>query len=163
MTNMQNKVYKEMGVGSAGLIAKGLHSYFMCFHAPAKDDSISAGSFVQLDADGKHIIGATGNPVTGKVVGVAIKDHFISSVDNTAVFNKNDIVTYLVKGCIFIETKIPAQVGQYVFLKNADGGVGFNDNPTIENWTNTGFKVVLGTGAAVNADRGFDIIAIMSE
>lgn len=159
--NLQNKVYK-MGTGSAGQIAKGLHSYFMAFHSPALDDSVKVGSFVQLDTNGKFIKG-TSQAITGDVVGVALKDQFISSIGNTQFFNKNDIVTYISKGCVFIETKVPAKVGQYVFLKNDTGDLVFDNTNTKENHTYTGFKVVLGTGDAVNADMGFDIIAILSE
>lgn len=163
MTNMQNKV-TGMGVGSAGQIAKGLHSYFMAFHAPVKEDnSVCAGCFVQLDADGKHIKGASGVAISGKIVGVALKDQYISATDNTAIFKKNDIVTYLTKGCVFIETKTPAKQGQYVFLKNDNGSLVFDNAKTKENHTYTGFQVVLGTGNAVNTDEGFDIIAILSE
>lgn len=162
MTNMQSKVYKEMGVGSAGLIAKGLHSYFMAFHAPVKDDnSVCAGCFVQ--ADGKFVKGASGNAITGQILGVALKDQYISTTDNTAIFKKNDIVTYMTKGCVFIETKTPAKQGQYVFLKNDNGTLVFDNAKTKENHTYTGFRVVLGTGDAVHTDEGFDVIAILSE
>lgn len=164
MTNMQNKVYKEMGTGSAGEIAKGLHSYSMLFHGSVKEnDNVCAGCFVQTtDVEG-IVKGASGNAIDHPILGVVIKDHFISSTDNTAIFKKNDVVTYLSKGCVFIETKTPAKVGQYVFLKNDNGTLVFADTNTKADHTYTGFRVVKGTGNAVNADLGFDIIAILSE
>lgn len=161
---MQRKVYKKMGIGSAGLIAKGVHNYFVAFEAPVlENDSVCVGCFVQLADDKKHIVGASGNAITGKIVGVAIKDHFISATENTHIFKKNDIATYVSKGCVFIETKTPAKTGQYVFLKNADGALVFNDSETLADHTFTGFQVVQGTGDVINADLGFELITILSK
>ena len=164
MTNMQKKVYKEMGVGSAGEIAKGFHSYLMLFHGSVKEnDNVCAGCFVQTtDVDG-IVKGASGNAIDHPIFGVVVKDHFISAPNNTATFNKENEVTILYKGAIFIETKTPAKVGQYVFLKNDDGALVFGDTDTKDDHTYTKFKVAKGTGSAVNTDLGFDIIIIVSE
>ena len=64
---------------------------------------------------------------------------------------------------VYIETKSPAKVGQYVFLKDDNGTLVFDDTETKADHTFTGFKVVKGTGTAVNTATGFDIIAIISE
>lgn len=164
MTNMQKKVYKEMGVGSAGEIAKGLHSYSMFFHGSVKEnDNVCAGCFVQTtDVEG-IVKGASGNTIDHAIMGVVVKDHFINATDNTAIFNKDNAVTILYKGAVFIETKTPAKVGQYVFLKNDTGALVFDDTDTKEGHTYTKFKVAKGTGSAVNTDLGFDIIMIVSE
>lgn len=164
MTNMQNKVYKEMGVGSAGEIAKGFHSYLMLFHGGVEDnDNVCAGCFVQTtDVEG-IVKGASGNTIDHPIFGVVVKDHFINATDNTAIFNKDNVVTILYKGAIFIETKSPAKVGQYVFLKNDTGALVFDNTDTKEGHTYTKFKVAKGTDSAVNADLGFDIIVIVSE
>ena len=163
MTNMQSKVYKEMGVGSAGEIAKGFHNYLMLFHGSVKEnDNVCAGCFVQTtDVEG-IVKGASGNAIDHPIFGVVVKDHFINATDNTAIFNKDNAVTILYKGAIFIETKTPAKVGQYVFLKDDTGALVFDNTDTKEGHTYTKFKVAKGTGSAVNADLGFDIIVIVS-
>ena len=161
MTNMQKQVSKEMSLGSAGEVLKGLHSLYLENAYSAKDFSVKAGCFVQLD--GNFIKGASGSAITGKIVGVAIKDHFINTTENTHFFQKNDIATYLSKGCVFIETKTPAKTGQYVFLKNADGALVFNDSETLADHTFTGFQVVQGTGDVINAELGFELITILSK
>ena len=162
MTNIPNKV-NPMGVGVAGQIAKGLHSYSMLFHGTAKDDSVCVGCFVQATDNEGIVKGASGNAIDHKILGVAIKDHYVSATKNTAIYAPNDLVTYLTKGVVYIETKSPAKVGQYVFLKNDNGTLVFDDTETKADHTFTGFKVVKGTGTAVNTATGFDIIAIISE
>ena len=163
MTNIPNKV-NPMGVGVAGQIAKGLHSYSMLFHGSVKEnDNVCAGCFVQTtDVEG-IVKGASGNNIDHAIMGVVVKDHFINTTDNTAIFNKDNAVTILYKGAVFIETKSPAKVGQYVFLKNDNGTLVFDDANTKESHTYTGFRVAVGTGTAVNTATGFDIIAIISE
>lgn len=162
MTNMQTKI-NPMGVGTAGQIVKGILNYCMLFHGSAKDDSVCVGCFVQAtDTDG-IIKGASGNAIDHKILGVVIKDQYITAGDNTAIYKPNDAVTYLTRGVVYIETKTPAKAGQYVFLKNDNGTLVFGDTNTKENHAYTGFKVVKGTGTAVNTETGFDIIAIISE
>lgn len=161
MTNMPNKI-KKMGVGTAGQIVKGVHNYCMLFHGSVKDDSVCVGCFVQAtDVEG-IIKGASGNAIDHKILGVVIKDQYITAPDNTAAYKPNDVATYLTKGVVYIETKTPAKAGQFVFLKNDNGTLVFADTETKADHTFTGFKVVTGTGTAVNAEQGFDIIAIMA-
>ena len=162
MTNIPNKV-NPMGVGVAGQIAKGLHSYSMLFHGTAKDDSVCVGCFVQATDNEGIVKGASGNAIDHKILGVAIKDQYISATKNTAIYAPNDLVTYLTKGVVYIETKSTAKEGQFVFLKNDNGTLVFDDTETKADHTFTGFKVVKGTGTAVNTETGFDIIAIISE
>lgn len=156
MTNMQKQVTKEMSLGSAGEVLKGLHSFYLENAYSAKDFSVKAGCFVQLD--GNFIKGASGNAITGNIIGVAIKNKYISSIDNTDVFPKDDNVSVLQKGVILIINTATAACteGQYVFLKTADGTLGFASNPTTAGYTYTGFKVYKGGG--VN-----EVIAIVSE
>lgn len=161
MTNMQKKV-NRMGVGTAGQIVKGIHNYCMLFHSPVKDDSVFVGGFIQTADNPQLIQGASGRQITGKILGVVIKDQYITAESNTDNYKPNDIATCLTKGVVYIETKTPAKVGQYVFLKNSDGTLAFDDTETKADHTYTGFRVVVGTGSAVNTEVGFDIIAIMS-
>lgn len=161
MTNMQTKV-NPMGVGTAGQIVKGIHNYSMLFHGSVKDDSVCVGCFVQATDTEGIIKGASGNAIDNKILGVVIKDQYITAGDNTAIYKPNDVATYLTKGVVYIETKTPAKEGQFVFLKNDNGTLVFADTDTKADHTFTGFKVVKGTGNAVNTKIGFDIIAIMA-
>lgn len=159
MDKFQRQVYAKQALGSAGDIVKGLHSYFTAFQYPAKDNSVCVGCFVQLDGD--FVKGASGNPVTGKILGIAIKDRFIGGDAPTAIYRPNDIVSVMVKGCIFIETEAPAKVGQYVFLKTDNGTLAFDDTDTKADYTYTGFRVAKGTGATLAGDS--EIIAVITE
>lgn len=154
MTNMQKQVSKEMSLGSPGEVLKGLHSLYLENAYSAKDFSVKAGCFVQLD--GNFIKGASGNAITGKIVGVAIKNKYVSSTDNTDIFPKDDTVSVLQKGVIVIATDKECTEGQYVFLQDTDGALGFDNTTTKASHTYTGFKVYKGGGAN-------SVIAIVSE
>ena len=136
-----------MGVAKAGQILKGLHSDYLEFSAPTKDTSVRIGCFVQTD--GKFIKGASGSQITGKIVGIAIANEYFSGVENGNAYPANVNVSFAYQGCIAIETSTQANVGQYVFLKNDDGSLVFDDTKTKEQHTYTGFRVVYGTNGSV--------------
>lgn len=136
-----------MGVAKAGQILKGLHSDYLEFSAPTKDTSVCVGQFVQTD--GKFIKGASGNAISGKIVGIAIANEYFSGVDNSNSYPANVNVSFAYQGCIAIETSTQANVGQYVFLKNDDGSLVFDNAKTKEQHTFTGFRVVYGTNGSV--------------
>ena len=136
-----------MGVAKAGQILKGLHSDYLEFSAPTKDTSVCVGCFVQTD--GKFIKGASGNAISGKIVGIAIANEYFSGVENGNTYPANVNVSFAYQGCIAIETKSEANVGQYVFLKTDDGTLAFGDTKTKEQHTYTGFRVVYGTNGSV--------------
>ena len=140
-----------MGVAKPGQILKGLHSNFLPFSAVTKDTSVRIGCFVQ--SDGKFIKGANGNQITGKIVGIAIANEYFSGVENSDTYPANVNATFAYQGCIAIETKTQANVGQYVFLKNSDGSLVFNDNKTLASHTYTGFRVVYGTNGSVTGTQ----------
>lgn len=144
---LQSKV-QAMGMAKAGQVLKGLHSNFMGYSSPAKDDTCCVGCFVQHD--GKFVKGASGKAITGKIAGVAISNEYVSNGNvDTNVFPANHNIFYLTKGCVAIEAKSVAKVGQYVFLKNSDGELVFNDTDTLIDHTFTGFRVAFGTGTSV--------------
>mgnify|MGYP001019285076 CR=1 FL=1 len=64
MTNMQKQVSKEMSLGSPGEVLKGLHSLYLENGYSAKDFSVKAGCFVQLDNG--FIKGASGAAFRGR-------------------------------------------------------------------------------------------------
>lgn len=159
MDKFQTQVYSKQALGSAGDIVKGLHSYFTAFQYPVKDNSVAVGGFVQLDGD--FVKGASGNAITGKILGVVVKEHFIGGNAPTAIYRPNDIASVMVKGCIFIETQSVAKTGQYVFLKTADGTLAFDDTKEKADYTYTGFKVAIGTGNTLVGDS--EIIAVITD
>lgn len=161
MLNTQKQI-KTMGAGNAGQIVKGLHNYCILFHGSAKDDSVSVGCFIQATDTEGIIKGASNKAIDNKILGIAIKDQYINANDNTTNYKANDLVTYLTKGVVYIETKTPAKEGQNVFLKTDDGTLVFDNAETKTGHTFTGFKVKKGTSATIDAQTGFEIIAIIA-
>ena len=145
------KTVGAMGVAKPGQILKGLHSDFLPFSAVTKDTSVRIGCFVQTD--GKFIKGASGSQITGKIAGIAIANEYFSGVEASDAYPANVNATFAYQGCIAIETKTQANVGQYVFLKNSDGSLVFNDNKTLASHTYTGFRVVYGTNGSVTGTQ----------
>ena len=145
------KTVDAMGVAKPGQILKGLHSDFLPFSAETKDTSVRIGCFVQTD--GKFIKGASGNQITGKIAGIAIANEYFSGVENSDAYPANVNATFAYQGCIAIETKTQANVGQYVFLKNSDGSLVFGDTKTKAEHTFTGFRVVYGTNGSVTGTQ----------
>ena len=129
-----------MGAAKAGQILKGLHSDYLEFSAPTKDTSVCVGKFIK---------GVKGGTITGTIVGIAIANEYFSGVENSNAYPANVNVSFAYQGCIAIETSTQANVGQYVFLKNADGTLAFDDTKTKEQHTYTGFRVVYGTNGSV--------------
>lgn len=136
-----------MGVAKPGQILKGLHSSFLPFSAVTKDTSVRIGCFVQ--ADGKFIKGASGNKITGKIVGIAIANEYFSGVESSDSYPANVNATFAYQGCISIASDKQANAGQYVFLKNSDGSLVFDNAKTKAEHTFTGFRVVYGTNGSV--------------
>ena len=145
------KTVGAMGVAKPGQILKGLHSSFLPFSAETKDTSVRIGCFVQTD--GKFIKGASGSQITGKIAGIAIANEYFSGVENSDAYPANVNATFAYQGCISIETKTQANVGQYVFLKNSDGSLAFGDTKTKAEHTFTGFRVVYGTNGSVTGTQ----------
>ena len=145
------KTVGAMGVAKPGQILKGLHSDFLPFSAVTKDTSVRIGCFVQTD--GKFIKGASGSQITGKIAGIAIANEYFSGVENSNAYPANVNVSFAYQGCIAIETSTQANVGQYVFLKNDDGSLVFDNAKTKEQHTYTGFRVVYGTNGSVTGTQ----------
>lgn len=146
----QKTVNKTQALGSAGQISKAFHNYCNTFSAVVTDENVSVGCFVQAGTNDGEVKGASGQAVTGKILGVVVKDKYISSCGTEAVntYKVGDNVTILNAGNIFIEAKAQAKVGQYVHLVTATGALSFDDN--IDNGgtkTYTGFRVSVGNAA----------------
>lgn len=146
----QKTVSKTQALGSAGQISKAFHNYCNTFSAIATDANVSVGCFVQAGDNDGEVKGASGQAVTGKILGVVVKDKYISSCGTEAVnaCRVGDNVTILNAGNIFIEVKAAAKVGQYVHLVKATGALSFDDAiDTGGTKTYTGFRVSVGNAA----------------
>lgn len=154
----QKTVKTSQALGSAGQISKAFHNYCNTFSAIAGDNKICVGCFVQSTSgtNEREVIDASGEEITGKILGVVVKDHYISSETETHIYREGDNVTILNAGNIFIEVEAQAKVGQYVHLVTATGALSFDDEiDTGGTKTYTGFRVSVG-----NADTNKGIIEI---
>lgn len=156
----QKTVSKTQALGSAGQISKAFHNYCNTFSAVATDDKVSVGCFVQAGDNDGEVKGASGQAVNSKILGVVVKDKYISSCGTEAVntYKVGDNVTILNAGNIFIEVEAQAKVGQYVHLSNDAGALSFDD--AIDNGgtkTYTGFRVSKGNAAPYDTDGIIEI------
>ena len=147
----QKTVNKTQALGSAGQISKAFHNDCNTVSAIATDDKVGVGCFVQAGDQDGEVKGASGQAITGKILGVVVKDKYISSCGTEAVntYKVGDNVTILNAGNIFIEVKAAAKVGQYVHLVKADGSLSFDDaiDSTGATKAYTGFRVSVGNQA----------------
>ena len=154
----QKTVSKSQALGSAGRISKAIHSYLNTFQAIAGDDKVSVGCFVQKGAKEGEVKGTTGVAVDSKVLGVVVKDHYLSSEIATYTYKAGDNVTILNAGNIFIEADKEAKIGQYIHLNKTNGALSFDDN--IDNGGTkvyTGFRVSKGNQAPYDTDGIIEI------
>ena len=155
----QKQVNSTQALGSAGRISKAIHSYLNTFQAIAGDDKVSVGCFVQKGQKEGEVIGTTGVAVDSKVLGVVVKDHYLSSEIATYTYKSGDNVTILNAGNIFIEAKSEAKIGQYIHIAKADGTLSFDDEIDTSGSTKvyTGFRVSKGNQAPYTADGIIEI------
>ena len=151
----QKTVNKTQALGSAGQISKAFHNYCNTFSAVATDENVCVGCFVQAGAKDGEVVGASGQEITANILGVVVKDKYISSAGTEAVhiYRKGDNVTIINAGNVFIECESVATAGQYVFLKDDNGALAFDDTSTLADHTYTGWRVSVGN-AAPYADDG---------
>lgn len=143
----QKTVKTSQALGSAGQISKAFHNYCNTFSAVATDEHVCVGCFVQAGAKDGEVKGASGQAVNSKILGVVVKDKYISSNGTEAVhiYKQGDNVTILNAGNIFIEAEVDARQGQYVHLVKADGSLSFDDEiDTGGTKVYTGFRVSVG-------------------
>ena len=145
----QKKVNSTQALGSAGRISKAIHSYLNTFQAIAGDDKVSVGCFVQKGQKEGEVIGTTGVAVNSKVLGVVVKDHYLSSEIATYTYKSGDNVTILNAGNIFIEAKSEAKIGQYIHISKTNGALSFDETIDTSGSTKvyTGFRVSKGNQA----------------
>ena len=151
--SFQKQVNANQALGNVGQISKAHHSFLNVIPAIAADDFVKVGSFVQSTAaatNENEVIGASGKQITGSILGVVVRDSLKVAGDSTPTLavKKGENCAVLNEGSIFIETSLQAKKGQYVFLKTADGSLGFYNASTQNDYTYTGFRVSKGNDTA---------------
>ena len=151
--SFQKQVNLNQALGNVGQISKAYHSFCNVIPAIAADENVRVGSFVQSKTsptNENEVIGASGKAISGSILGVVVRDSLKVAGDSTATLavKKGENCAVLTEGSIFIETSLQAKKGQYVFLKTADGSLGFYDTTTESNYTYTGFRVSKGNETA---------------
>ena len=147
--SFQKQVNANQALGNVGQISKAHHSFLNVIPAIAADDFVKVGSFVQSKAaatNENEVIGASGKAISGSILGVVVRDSLKVAGDSTPTLEvkKGENCAILTEGSIFIEVNVQAKKGKYVFLKTADGSLGFFDTNTESNYTYTGFRVSKG-------------------
>ena len=151
--SFQKQVNLNQALGNVGQISKAYHSFCNVIPAIAADEFVKVGSFVQSSSTATNeneVIGASGKAISGSILGVVVRDSLKVAGDSTATLavKKGENCAVLNEGSIFIETSLQAKKGQYVFLKDADGTLAFDDTATKANHTYTGFRVSKGNDTA---------------
>ena len=147
--SFQKQVNLNQALGNVGQISKAHHSFCNVISAIAADDFVKVGSFVQSSTSATNeneVIGTSGKAISGSILGVVVRDSLKVAGDSTATLavKKGENCAILTEGSIFIEVNAQAAKGKYVFLKTADGSLGFFDTTTQNDYTYTGFRVSKG-------------------
>ena len=147
--SFQKQVNLNQALGNVGQISKAYHSFCNVIPAIAADEFVKVGSFVQSSTSATNeneVIGASGKAISGSILGVVVRDSLKVTGDSTATLavKKGENCAILTEGSIFIEVNAIAKKGQYVFLKDADGTLAFDNSATKTSHTYTGFRVSKG-------------------
>ena len=147
--SFQKQVNLKQALGNVGQISKANHSFCNVIPAIAADENVRVGSFVQSKTsptNENEVIGASGKAISGSILGVVVRDSLKVAGDSTATLavKKGENCAVLNEGSIFIETSLQAKKGQYVFLKDDDGTLAFDNSATKASYTYTGFRVSKG-------------------
>lgn len=151
--SFQKQVYLNQALGNVGQISKAHHSFCNVIPAIAADEFVKVGSFVQSSTSATNeneVVGASGKAISGSILGVVVRDSLKVAGDSTPTLEvkKGENCAILTEGSIFIEVNVVAKKGQYVFLKDADGTLAFDDTATKASYTYTGFRVSKGNETA---------------
>ena len=151
--SFQKQVNLNQALGNVGQISKAYHSFCNVIPAIAADEFVKVGSFVQSSAaatNENEVIGASGKAISGSILGVVVRDSLKVAGDSTPTLavKKGENCAVLTEGSIFIEVNAIAKKGQYVFLKDDDGTLAFDDTATKASHTYTGFRVSKGNETA---------------
>ena len=151
--SFQKQVNLNQALGNVGQISKAHHSFCNVIPAIAADEFVKVGSFVQSSTGATNeneVVGASGKQISGSILGVVVRDSLKVAGDSTATLavKKGENCAILTEGSIFIEVNAIAKKGQYVFLKDDDGTLAFDNRATKASHTYTGFRVSKGNETA---------------
>ena len=151
--SFQKQVNLNQALGNVGQISKAYHSFCNVIPAIAADENVKVGSFVQSKTsptNENEVIGASGKAISGSILGVVVRDSLKVAGDSTPTLavKKGENCAILTEGSIFIEVNAIAKKGQYVFLKDDDGTLVFDNSATKASHTYTGFRVSKGNDTA---------------
>ena len=151
--SFQKQVNLNQALGNVGQISKAYHSFCNVIPAIAADENVRVGSFVQSKTsptNENEVIGASGKAISGSILGVVVRDSLKVAGDSTPTLavKKGENCAILTEGSIFIEVNAIAKKGQYVFLKDDDGTLVFDNSATKASHTYTGFRVSKGNDTA---------------
>ena len=151
--SFQKQVNLNQALGNVGQISKAYHSFCNVIPAIAADENVRVGSFVQSKTsptNENEVIGASGVAISGSILGVVVRDSLKVAGDSTPTLavKKGENCAILTEGSIFIEVNAIAKKGQYVFLKDDDGTLAFDNSATKASHTYTGFRVSKGNDTA---------------
>lgn len=148
----QTQAYSKQALGSAGEISKAYHSFCNVETAIAADENCKVGGFVQTkngSTNENEVIGASGKAISGNVVGVVVKANYINSEKVTNIYKKGDNLSIITAGSVFIDvSNAKVEKGKFVFLKNVDGSLVFDDKMVLAEHTFTGWVVSKGNAEA---------------
>lgn len=148
----QTQAYSKQALGSAGEISKAFHSFCNVETGIAADENCCVGCFVQTKSGSTNeneVIGASGVSISGNVVGVVVKANYINNEKATHIYKKGDNLSIITAGSVFIEVNnAKVEKGKFVFLKNDNGSLVFDDKMVKTDHTFTGWVVSKGNAEA---------------
>ena len=148
----QKQAYSKQALGNAGEISKAFYNFCNVEMAIAADENCHVGGFVQTktgSTNENEVIGASGAPISGNVVGVVVKANYINNEKTANTYKKGDNLSIITAGSVFIEVNnIKVEKGKFVFLKNDDGTLVFHDEMVLADHTFTGWVVSKGNAEA---------------
>lgn len=145
---LQDTVKRYLPVGNAGQIYKSDHSYNNTVEKVIVDAITGVGKFVQANGNVGEAIMASGQPITGEILGVVVKDELRNSNGDTDLVLKGSNQTVLNTGNIYIEDSGIITEGSYVFLTTAAGALAYGSSTVLSGSTYTGFRVDKGNAVA---------------
>lgn len=153
--NFQSQSYATQALGNAGEISKAFHNFCNTEPIIVADDNVCVGGFVQANVDAvneREAIGASGEAITSRILGVVIRDHLtsecVASNGGASIsLPKGSNAHILTEGSIFIKCESEAKKGQLVCLNKTTGALVFSDNVASTD-AFTGFVVSIGNATA---------------
>lgn len=151
MLQKEVTAYKDILPGYPGQIAKAsvatVTDVFTVFDSanPIVPGDFLIGEVDNATKDIKFAKLSKGNIQNKPILGVVIENNIkIGSQSRLSSIPNGHTVTALKKGAVFVKATSDATYGYYVHLKNADGAVVYDQSPTKNDHTFTGFQVTKG-------------------